>query len=140
VNVARQKALGDAGHVPAGGELRRHEGSDAVKVQQWDGKKWNAIHARGGWWSDKDAHAQAARSILERLRGPERKSACLVMSIPPASQEAGISLERAGSLWTITAALPLPTHPTCRSNIEVIYDPVILVTRRCRYQVPRENH
>ncbi|MES2297397.1 MAG: ABC transporter substrate-binding protein [Pseudomonadota bacterium] len=41
---ARQKALGAAGMFPpVKTSCDDHEGSGAVKVQQWDGTKWNAI-------------------------------------------------------------------------------------------------
>jgi branched-chain amino acid transport system substrate-binding protein len=44
VNEARQKALGVLGMFPpVKTSCDDHEGSGAVKVQQWDGKKWNAI-------------------------------------------------------------------------------------------------
>ncbi len=44
VDAARQKALGAAGMFPpVKTSCDDHEGSGAVKVQQWDGKKWNAI-------------------------------------------------------------------------------------------------
>ena len=44
VNEARQKALGVLGMFPpVKTSCDDHEGSGAVKVQQWDGKKWVAI-------------------------------------------------------------------------------------------------
>ncbi len=44
VDEARQKALGALGMFPPiKTSCDDHEGSGAVKVQQWDGKKWNAI-------------------------------------------------------------------------------------------------
>jgi branched-chain amino acid transport system substrate-binding protein len=44
VNEARQKAIGALGMFPpVKTSCDDHEGSGAVKVQQWDGKKWNAI-------------------------------------------------------------------------------------------------
>ena len=44
VNEARQKTLGVLGMFPpVKTSCDDHEGSGAVKVQQWDGKKWNAI-------------------------------------------------------------------------------------------------
>jgi branched-chain amino acid transport system substrate-binding protein len=44
VDEARQKAIGAFGMLPAvKTSCDDHEGSGAVKVQQWDGKKWNAI-------------------------------------------------------------------------------------------------
>jgi branched-chain amino acid transport system substrate-binding protein len=44
VDAARQKALGAFGMFPTvKTSCDDHEGSGAVKVQQWDGKKWNAI-------------------------------------------------------------------------------------------------
>jgi branched-chain amino acid transport system substrate-binding protein len=44
VDVARQKAIGAFGMFPTiKTSCDDHEGSGAVKVQQWDGKKWNAI-------------------------------------------------------------------------------------------------
>ena len=44
VNEARQKALGILGMFPpVKTSCEDHEGSGAVKVQQWDGKKWVAI-------------------------------------------------------------------------------------------------
>jgi branched-chain amino acid transport system substrate-binding protein len=44
VNEARQKSLGVLGMFPpVKTSCDDHEGSGAVKVQQWDGKKWNAI-------------------------------------------------------------------------------------------------
>ncbi len=44
VDEARQKALGVLGMFPpVKTSCDDHEGSGAVKVQQWDGKKWNAI-------------------------------------------------------------------------------------------------
>lgn len=44
VDEARQKAIGALGMLPVvKTSCDDHEGSGAVKVQQWDGKKWNAI-------------------------------------------------------------------------------------------------
>lgn len=44
VDEARQKAIGAFGMLPTvKTSCDDHEGSGAVKVQQWDGKKWNAI-------------------------------------------------------------------------------------------------
>jgi branched-chain amino acid transport system substrate-binding protein len=44
VDAARQKAIGAFGMFPTiKTSCDDHEGSGAVKVQQWDGKKWNAI-------------------------------------------------------------------------------------------------
>jgi len=44
VNGARQKALGAFGMFPTvKTSCDDHEGSGAVKVQQWDGRKWVAI-------------------------------------------------------------------------------------------------
>lgn len=44
VDAARQKAIGAVGMFPTvKTSCDDHEGSGAVKVQQWDGKKWNAI-------------------------------------------------------------------------------------------------
>ena len=44
VDEARQKAIGALGMLPVvKTNCDDHEGSGAVKVQQWDGKKWNAI-------------------------------------------------------------------------------------------------
>ncbi len=44
VDEARQKAIGALGMFPpVKTSCDDHEGSGAVKVQQWDGKKWNAI-------------------------------------------------------------------------------------------------
>jgi branched-chain amino acid transport system substrate-binding protein len=44
IDAARQKALGAFGMFPTvKTSCDDHEGSGAVKVQQWDGKKWNAI-------------------------------------------------------------------------------------------------
>ncbi|MFM9436861.1 branched-chain amino acid transport system substrate-binding protein [Janthinobacterium sp. CG_23.3] len=44
VDDARQKAIGALGMFPpVKTSCDDHEGSGAVKVQQWDGKKWNAI-------------------------------------------------------------------------------------------------
>lgn len=44
VDDARQKAVGALGMFPTvKTSCDDHEGSGAVKVQQWDGKKWNAI-------------------------------------------------------------------------------------------------
>jgi branched-chain amino acid transport system substrate-binding protein len=44
VDVARQKALGAAGMFPpVKTTCEDHEGSGAVKVQKWDGKKWVAV-------------------------------------------------------------------------------------------------
>ena len=44
VDEARQKAVGALGMLPVvKTSCDDHEGSGAVKVQQWDGKKWNAI-------------------------------------------------------------------------------------------------
>jgi branched-chain amino acid transport system substrate-binding protein len=44
INEARQKAIGAFGMFPTvKTSCDDHEGSGAVKVQQWDGKKWNAI-------------------------------------------------------------------------------------------------
>ena len=44
VNAARQKAIGAFGMFPTiKTSCDDHEGSGAVKVQQWDGKKWVAI-------------------------------------------------------------------------------------------------
>lgn len=44
VDEARQKAIGALGMLPVvKTSCDDHEGSGAVKVQQWDGKKWNAV-------------------------------------------------------------------------------------------------
>jgi branched-chain amino acid transport system substrate-binding protein len=44
INEARQKAIGAFGMFPTvKTSCDDHEGSGAVKVQQWDGKKWHAI-------------------------------------------------------------------------------------------------
>jgi branched-chain amino acid transport system substrate-binding protein len=44
VDDARQKAVGALGMFPTvKTSCDDHEGSGAVKVQQWDGKKWTAI-------------------------------------------------------------------------------------------------
>jgi len=44
VDEARQRAIGALGMLPVvKTSCDDHEGSGAVKVQQWDGKKWNAI-------------------------------------------------------------------------------------------------
>ncbi|MQA38426.1 ABC transporter substrate-binding protein [Rugamonas aquatica] len=44
VDEARQKAIGAFGMLPpVKTSCDDHEGSGAVKVQQWDGKKWNAV-------------------------------------------------------------------------------------------------
>ena len=44
VDAARQEAIGAFGMFPTiKTSCDDHEGSGAVKVQQWDGKKWNAI-------------------------------------------------------------------------------------------------
>ncbi|WP_317204758.1 ABC transporter substrate-binding protein [Janthinobacterium sp.] len=44
IDEARQKAVGALGMFPTvKTSCEDHEGSGAVKVQQWDGKKWNAI-------------------------------------------------------------------------------------------------
>jgi len=44
VDKARQKELGAVDMFPpVKTSCEDHEGSGAVKVQQWDGKKWNAI-------------------------------------------------------------------------------------------------
>ncbi|MBV7539187.1 ABC transporter substrate-binding protein [Duganella sp. sic0402] len=44
VDEARQKSIGALGMLPVvKTSCDDHEGSGAVKVQQWDGKKWNAV-------------------------------------------------------------------------------------------------
>ena len=68
VDEARQKALGAFGMFPpVKTSCDDHEGSGAVKVQQWDGKKWNAITPN--WMVGDKA---LTRKLLEERSQPTR--------------------------------------------------------------------
>ena len=128
------KALGAVGMFPpVKTSCHDHEGSGAVKVQQWDGKWLQAGHAE--WVSgDKEMMRKMVERVVAKYAAEKNITPRAAARKARPHHALPCPLDGEGRFHARTSCNRAPAHalpPTYLSvnNIEVIYDHVILVLK-----------